>query len=288
MGLFIGVFRDFCPLGFTWAAPPASARLYRYTSRQWGRWAGEVRYFITGATGFFGRALARALLDGGAERVVCYSRSESRQALLADQLRYFPNVRHRLGDVRDRERLEEAMWGCDTIVHCAALKRVDSVAFDPGEVRKTNVIGSANVIAAALAVGARRVLMISSDKAAAPTTSYGASKAQMEHEAIASNSITAPRGLHVSCTRWGNVLRSTGSVTEVWREQLRRGAPLTVTDPSMTRFIISRYDAVRFCLAALDWMDFRKAYPTERAKGVEGVRAAWRDHPSLAATRPHE
>ena len=214
-----------------------------------------MKVFITGATGFFGRALARTLLAGGAERVVLFSRSESRQAAVAERLHEYPNARFRRGDMRDRDRLEEAMWGCDAVVHCAALKRVDAVADNPGEVRKTNVVGSANVIAAARAIGASKVLMISSDKAASPSTSYGASKAQMEHEAIASNTITISRGLRVSCTRWGNVLRSTGSVTEIWLDQLRRGAPITVTEPTMTRFVISRQQAVDFCLTALQAME---------------------------------
>jgi UDP-N-acetylglucosamine 4,6-dehydratase len=214
-----------------------------------------MRVLITGGTGFFGRALARALLVGGADRVVLYSRSESRQAIIASRFRAYANAHFFLGDVRDRERLEEAMWGCDTVAHCAALKRIDAVADNPGEVRKTNVAGSANVISAALAAGVKRVLMISSDKAAAPSTSYGASKAQMEHEAVASNAITAPRGLTISCTRWGNVLGSTGSVTEIWLDQLRRGAPLTVTDPAMSRFVITQRQAVEFCLSALAAME---------------------------------
>lgn len=214
-----------------------------------------MRCLITGATGFFGRAFARRVLETGAERVVLYSRSESRQAEVASQLLAYDGARFFLGDVRDRERLEEAMWGCDTVVHAAALKRVDAVAYDPGEVRKTNILGSSCVVAAAAAVGVTRVLMISSDKAVAPQNAYGVSKAQMEHEAVAMNAITCPRGTRISCVRWGNVLGSTGSVIGVWLRQLTSGTPLTITDPLMTRFIITVGQAVSFALAALEGME---------------------------------
>ena len=214
-----------------------------------------MKCFITGASGFFGQGFARLLLDRGAERVVFYSRSESRQADVAMRFAADDATRFFLGDVRDRERLEEAMWGCDTVVHAAALKRVDAVAYDPGEVRKTNVVGSACVVAAGIALGVKKILMISSDKAVAPQNAYGVSKAQMEHEAIAMNAISYPRGTRISCTRWGNVLGSTGSVVGVWREQLRRGLPLTITDPAMTRFIITLQQAAAFCLAALEDME---------------------------------
>ena len=238
-----------------------------------------MRVLVTGASGFFGRGLCRALLEGGAERVVLFSRSESRQAAIAEQLHHFDAARFFLGDVRDRGRLEEAMWGCDTVVHAAALKQAVLVASDPGEVRKTNVVGSANVIAAALSARAKRVLMISSDKSVAASTFYGVSKAQMEHEAVASNAITAPRCLAISCTRWGNVLRSTGSVTELWRAQLQAGRPLTITDPSMTRFVITRRQAVDFCLASLAVMEggevFAPRLPAARLVDIAEATAVW-------------
>jgi len=214
-----------------------------------------MRCLITGGTGYFGRALGRRLLEDGSERIVLYSRSESRQAGLAEQFVQYGAARFFLGDVRDRERLEEAMWGCDVVVHAAALKRVDAVAYDPGEVRKTNIIGSACVVAAAIAVGVKRVLMISSDKAVSPQNAYGVSKAQMEHEAIAMNAIAYPRGTRISCTRWGNVLGSTGSIVGIWRGQLRRGQSLTLTNPAMTRFIVTLPQAIAFCLAALADME---------------------------------
>ena len=219
-----------------------------------GHEARPVKVLITGASGFYGRALVRALLDGGAERVVLYSRSESRQAEVAEALRGYDAARFFLGDVRDQPRLEEAMWGCDTVVHAAALKRVDAVAYDPGEVRKTNIIGSSCVTAAAITVHVTRVLMISSDKAVQPENAYGISKAHMEREAVAMNAISVPRGTRISCTRWGNVLGSTGSVIGIWRRQLAAGEPMTVTDERMTRFIMTIGQAVAFTLRALETM----------------------------------
>lgn len=214
-----------------------------------------MRALITGGSGYLGQALARRLLQDGASRVVLFSRSESRQAEVAERLQMFEAARFFLGDVRDQARLEEAMWGCDVVVHTAALKRIDAIAYDPGEVRKTNIVGSSCVVAAAIATGIRKVLMISSDKAVSPQNAYGISKAQMEHEATASNAIAFPRGTKISCTRWGNVLGSTGSVVTVWRRQLTEGLPLTLTDPLMTRFILSAGEAVGFTLAALETME---------------------------------
>ena len=214
-----------------------------------------VKILVTGATGFYGRALCRALLVAGAERVVLYSRSESRQAEVAEQLRGHDAARFFLGDVRDQPRLEEAMWGCDTVVHAAALKRVDAVAYDPGEVTKTNIMGSSCVTAAAIAAGVERVLMISSDKAVMPENAYGVSKAHMEREAVAKNAVAVPRGTRISCVRWGNVLGSTGSVVITWRRQLAAGEPITITDERMTRFIMRVGHAVGFTLDALHDME---------------------------------
>ena len=211
-----------------------------------------MRVLITGGTGSLGRALLPALLaDPGVTRVVVYARSESRQAALAAELGAHPALRWYLGDVRDRERLERAMWSCDAVIHAAALKRVDSVADNPEEVRKTNVEGSAYVCAAALAAGVQRVLLISSDKAVAPANVYGVTKAQMEHEGVAFNAISAPQGTTVAVTRWGNVLGSTGSVLGLWRAAAAAGQPLPVTDPAMTRFWLTLKQAATFALAAL-------------------------------------
>ena len=214
-----------------------------------------MRVLITGGTGSLGRALLPSLLaDPGVTRVVVYARSESRQAALAAELGAHPALRWYLGDVRDRERLERAMWSCDAVIHAAALKRVDSVADNPEEVRKTNVEGSAHVCAAALAAGVRRVLLISSDKAVAPANVYGVTKAQMEHEGVAFNAISAPQGTTVAVTRWGNVLGSTGSVVHVWRSAVAAGRPLPLTDPEATRFWLTLDQAAAFARWALGAM----------------------------------
>jgi len=213
-----------------------------------------MRVLITGGAGFLGRALVRRCLKDGAERVVVYSRSESRQAEFQAALGPHPNIRFFLGDVRDRERLTEALYSCHAVVHAAALKRVDAMAYNPEEVRKTNIEGSANVIAAAVAAGVEGVLMVSSDKAVEPTNVYGVSKAQMEAEAITSNAMAWPRGTRIACTRWGNVLGSTGSVVNVWRQAIAERRPLRITTPRATRFWLTVEDAVDVVLAALAHM----------------------------------
>ena len=214
---------------------------------------------LTGGTGSLGRALAAYYLtDPACERIVILSRDEQKQAQMAsglgprdpaDKLRFF------LGDVRDRERLAHAFAHCNTVIHCAALKRVDAVAYSPSEARKTNVEGSVNVVAAALGSGVTRVLMISSDKAVEPINFYGVTKQMMEQEAIASNAITVPFGLRVSCTRWGNVLGSRGGVVGIFKEALRRGDPLPITDARCTRFWLTLDGAVRYVQRALEVME---------------------------------
>lgn len=215
-----------------------------------------MKVCITGGTGTLGQSLAQRLLSIGAERVVVLSRDEVKQAQMAaeqpwgsdSRLRYF------LGDVRDRERLERAFWGCDVVVHAAALKRVDAVAYNPSEVRRTNIEGSANVVSAAVAAGVGRVLMISSDKAVEPTNIYGVSKAAMEHEAVASNAWAWPRGTKVACTRYGNVIGSRGSVVHIFREAVKAGIPIPITDPACTRFWLTVDEAVDIVQNALDRM----------------------------------
>jgi UDP-N-acetylglucosamine 4,6-dehydratase len=211
---------------------------------------------ITGGTGALGQALIRRLLvDPSLTRLVVFSRSESRQAEVQAIFPAHPALRWVLGDVRDRERLVEAMEGCDAVIHAAALKRVDVIAYNPSEARKTNIEGSAHVIRAAVSAGVARVLMISSDKAVEPVNNYGKTKAAMEEEAIESNSFAAPRGTRIACTRWGNVLASTGSVVAIWRQAIAMGRPLPMTDPDMTRFWLRLDQAAAFALEALDLME---------------------------------
>ena len=211
-----------------------------------------MRLLVTGATGALGMALIRALLPSpDLSRLVCYSRSESRQADAAAELPDHPSLRWVLGDVRDVERLEEAMGGCEAVVHAAALKRVDAGAYSPSEMLATNVLGTQRVIRAAVRAGVPRVLVISSDKAVEATNLYGKSKAMAEELAVDANGAAAPRGTRIACTRYGNDLGSTGSVIPIWRRAIAEGKPLRITDPMMTRFWLTLPQAADFVLWAL-------------------------------------
>lgn len=213
-----------------------------------------MKVCVTGGTGSLGTALVRRFLAEGAARVVVLSRDEMKQAAMMEAIDH-PNLRCFLGDVRDRNRLVDGFYGCDTIVHAAALKRVDAGAYNPQEIRKTNIQGSANVLSAALEAGIGRVLMISSDKACMPTNVYGASKAMMEHEAVAFNALSVPRGTRVSVARYGNVLGSRGSVVHTWRTAARQGKALQLTSGQMTRFWLTLDDAAGVVLDALHRME---------------------------------
>jgi len=210
-----------------------------------------MRVLITGGAGSFGQALVRRFLANGSSRIVVYSRDEYKHAMMDADLGEHAPLRFFVGDVRDRDRLEEAMWGIEVVIHAAALKRVDSVAYNPSEVRKTNIEGSANVTAAAIAAGVGRVLMISSDKAVEPQNTYGVSKAQMEAEAIAMNAMSVPRGTRIACTRWGNVIGSRGSVVHIFEQAVADGMAIPITNPDCTRFWLSLDDAASFALFAL-------------------------------------
>lgn len=209
---------------------------------------------ITGGTGSLGRALIRHYLTTDIERIAVLSRDEYKQSVLAkelpdDRLRWF------LGDVRDAERLALAFHGIDTVIHAAALKRVDKIAYDPSEAIKTNILGTMNVIHASLTAGVRRVLVVSSDKAVQPTNIYGATKMTAEHLAVMSNVYAYPRGTRVACVRYGNVIGSRGSVVELWREAVKANEPIEITDERCTRFWITMPQAVQLIQDALALMD---------------------------------
>ena len=218
-----------------------------------------MRALITGGTGSLGNALVRAWLQrDDVERLVVLSRDELKQAQMRER---FPDPRllFFLGDVRDISRLKLAFYGVDTIVHAAALKRVDATANDPLELIQTNVMGTANVLRAALAntdspsqLRPVKVLLVSSDKACLPSNIYGASKFMAEQLTVNFNVYGAPRGCISSAVRYGNVLGSRGSVVHTWRGQ---GDVLTLTEPHMTRFIITMEQAVAVIDAALESME---------------------------------
>lgn len=204
--------------------------------------AGKV-VTITGGTGSFGSIMARHLLTQGADRVNIFSRDEAKQDLMRrafndERVRFF------LGDVRDADSIRPAVTETDYVFHAAALKQVPSCEFFPQQAVKTNVVGSHNVIEAAAAAGVRSVVCLSTDKAVYPVNAMGMSKALMEKtaQAYARNNPDSP--MTVSVTRYGNVMYSRGSVIPAFISQIRAGQPLTLTEPTMTRFLMSLAESV--------------------------------------------
>lgn len=204
----------------------------------------DATVLITGGTGSFGRAMARRLLQGGGDgQIRILSRDETKQD---DMRRQFADDRLRfyLGDVRDLGTVSRAMRGVDHVFHAAALKQVPSCEFFPIEAVRTNVLGSANVVEAAHGNGVRTVVCLSTDKAVYPVNAMGMSKALMEKVAQAWSRNGQSGDTTVCSVRYGNVLYSRGSVVPLFVDQTRRGGPLTVTDPGMTRFLMSLEEAV--------------------------------------------
>ncbi|WP_279638243.1 SDR family NAD(P)-dependent oxidoreductase [Nocardioides seonyuensis] len=203
----------------------------------------EATVLVTGGTGSFGHTMVRRLLHAGIREVRVFSRDELKQhdmrrALDDDRVRFY------IGDVRDYDSVDRATRGVDHVFHAAALKQVPSCEFFPLEAVRTNVMGSANVIEASNANGVRSVVCLGTDKAAYPVNAMGMSKAMMEKvaQAFARNNPTA--NTVVSTVRYGNVMMSRGSVIPLFVDQLKAGRPLTVTDPGMTRFLMSLEEAV--------------------------------------------
>lgn len=215
---------------------------------------------VTGGTGSFGQAFIRAVLAGTlTERIVVFSRDELKQhemrqgGLRDERLRYF------IGDVRDRDRLLRAMRDVDVVVHAAAMKQVPACEYNPGEAIKTNVTGTANVIDAALDMNVDRVIMVSSDKAVDPVNIYGSTKLTAEKLVVDAN----PYGgysTRFSVCRYGNVINSRGSVLPLFRQQAADRTPLTVTDPGMTRFVLTLEQGVEFVHESLVGMRGGEVY----------------------------
>lgn len=196
----------------------------------------------------------RALLDGQWDAVVTYSRDEQKAAQVTEEFGSAKPFHAFLGDVRDRQRLAMAFRGVDTVIHAAALKRVDQGAYSPSELIKTNITGTMNVVEAAIHSGVKRVVVLSSDKSVAPINLYGASKQIAETYAVQANSYGMPSGTRIAAVRYGNVLGSRGSVLGLWRRQVAAGQPVTLTDSAMTRFIMTIHDAVDLVSHTLDAM----------------------------------
>lgn len=204
---------------------------------------------ITGGTGSFGSTVARHLLGTGVEEVRIFSRDEEKQDRLRRQLADERAV-FLLGDVRDQASVDDAVAGVDSIFHAAALKQVPSCEFFPDQAVATNVTGSMNVIRSAHQAGVRSVVCLSTDKAVQPINAMGMSKALMEKAAAAYARRNPGSSTVVSCVRYGNVMYSRGSVIPLFVEQVSLGIPLTITNPAMTRFLISLPESVDLVLHA--------------------------------------
>ena len=210
---------------------------------------------ITGGTGSFGRAFVRIVLARYPDirRLVVYSRDELKQFDMAQEFseKRYPCMRYFLGDVRDKERLARALEGIDYVIHAAALKQVVAAEYNPFECIKTNVLGAQNLIEACLDTGVKRVVALSTDKAAAPINLYGATKLCSDKLFVAANNIKGSRDVRFSVVRYGNVLGSRGSVIPFFLEK-RASGELPITDPAMTRFSISVDEGVDMVLWTLE------------------------------------
>ena len=212
---------------------------------------------ITGGTGSFGNAVLNRFLQTDIGEIRIFSRDEKKQDDMrhefqakcpeaADKIKFY------IGDVRDLASVKNAMHGVDYIFHAAALKQVPSCEFFPLEAVKTNVFGTDNVLTAAIEEGVKNVVCLSTDKAAYPVNAMGTSKAMMEKVIVAKSRTVSPEKTKICCTRYGNVMCSRGSVIPLWIDQIRAGNPITITEGSMTRFIMSLDEAVDLVLFAFE------------------------------------
>lgn len=207
---------------------------------------------ITGGTGSFGNAVLRRFLDSDIKEIRIFSRDEKKQDDMRHQLQN-PKVKFYIGNVRDRQSVDGAMVGVDYVFAAAALKQVPSCEFFPLQAVQTNVIGTDNVLESAIAHGVKNVVVLSTDKAAYPINAMGISKAMMEKVAIAKGRALGDNAATtICCTRYGNVMASRGSVIPLWVDQIKSGKDITVTDPNMTRFMMTLDDAVDLVMYAFE------------------------------------
>ena len=207
---------------------------------------------ITGGTGSFGNAVLNRFLKTDIAEIRIFSRDEKKQddmrkLYASDKLKFY------IGDVRDQGSIRDAVRGVDYVFHAAALKQVPSCEFFPMEAVKTNVIGTENVLTAAIEAGVRKVVCLSTDKAAYPINAMGTSKAMMEKVIVAKSRNIDPAQTLIACTRYGNVMASRGSVIPLFLDQIRSGKPMTITDPGMTRFLMNLDEAVDLVLFAFKY-----------------------------------
>lgn len=212
---------------------------------------------ITGGTGSFGNAVLNKLLPTDVKEIRIFSRDEKKQDDMrhkyqADYPQYYEKIKFYIGDVRDLQSIKNAIHGVDYIFHAAALKQVPSCEFFPIEAVKTNILGTENLLTAAIEEGVKKVICLSTDKAAYPVNAMGTSKAMMEKVIVAKSRTVDPEKTTICCTRYGNVMCSRGSVIPLWIDQIRNEQPITITDPNMTRFIMSLEEAVDLVLFAFE------------------------------------
>lgn len=204
---------------------------------------------ITGGTGSFGNAVLKRFLNTNIKEIRIFSRDEKKQD---DMRKHYKNdkIKFYIGDVRDIQSIKNAMYNVDYVFHAAALKQVPSCEFFPIEAVKTNVLGTENVLTAAIGCGVKKVICLSTDKAAYPINAMGISKAMMEKVFVAKSKTVSPDRTIICGTRYGNVMASRGSVIPLFVEQIKNGQPLTVTEASMTRFLMSLEEAVELVVFA--------------------------------------
>ncbi len=206
---------------------------------------------ITGGTGSFGNAVLNRFLNTDIKEIRIFSRDEKKQDDMRHRLQN-PKVKYYIGDVRDKRSVDNVMLGVDYIFHAAALKQVPSCEFFPIEAVKTNVFGTQNVLDSAAQHGVKRIIVLSTDKAAYPINAMGISKAMMEKVAIAKARALGDSEPTICCTRYGNVMASRGSVIPLWVDQIKAGKAITITDPNMTRYMMTLEDAVDLVLYAFE------------------------------------
>jgi UDP-N-acetylglucosamine 4,6-dehydratase (inverting) len=221
-------------------------------------WLKDQTVLITGGTGSFGKTCADFLLKhSGVKRLIIFSRDEQKHVTMRRTLfpsDQYPQIRYFIGDVRNPERLRRALSGVDYVIHAAAMKHVDMAEYNPQECIHTNIGGAENVINAAIDCGVKKVVALSTDKAAIPINLYGATKLCSDKLFVAANSLAGETGTRFSVVRYGNVWGSNGSVVPFFQSKAATGV-LPITDPKMTRFIITLEDAVEFVMKAFAKME---------------------------------
>jgi UDP-N-acetylglucosamine 4,6-dehydratase/5-epimerase len=215
----------------------------------------EKVVLVTGGTGSFGKKFIKMMLkDYCPAKVIVFSRDELKQHDMRISGYDAPNLRYFIGDVRDRDRLRRAMQGVDIVIHAAALKQVPACEYNPLEAIKTNILGSSNVIEAALDAGVEKVMALSTDKAVSPVNLYGATKLAAEKLFVQSNAYAGNLKTRFACVRYGNVVGSRGSVVPLFIQQRRNGGKLSITDTRMTRFWLTLEQGVQFVITCTEQM----------------------------------